>query len=266
MTPTHQPWKILFYAVEGFAKTTIGAHAHKPFMLMGQAETGYADLLAAGRVPSVPGKRVDKFKQSLDVLDALADNHGDVETVVMDSMTTFEDMVMEEVCAEHFGGDWGPGGFQSYGKGYAMVSTEWMKLLSRLDKLAQSGCNVLMLAHAAIKTFDNPTGASFKRFSVDLYDSEKASTLQATKAFASDILFGNFLTIVEVGKAEAKKNISEQKGKGIGDTVRMLYCERRDTWDAKNRRGLPPSMELQGDYPEMCAQFWSAINGTEATQ
>lgn len=262
MQASPQPLKILFYAVEGFGKTSMGAHTNKPFMLMGQAETGYSDLLAAGRVPAVPGLRVDTFKQALDTLDSLAKDHGDRQTLVVDSLTTFEDMVMDEVCREHFSGDWGPQGFQSYGKGYAMVSTEWMKLLARLDKVAQSGLDVVMLAHTAIKTFDNPTGASFKRYSVDLYDSEKASTLQATKAFATDILFGNFLTIVEVGKAEAKKNIADQKGKGIGDTVRMLYTERRDTWDAKNRRGMPPEIELVNDPTQTWAQVWEAITNT----
>lgn len=258
--PAMQPLRLLVYAVEGFGKTTIGAHSDSPFMLMGQAETGYNDLLAAGRVPAVPGKRVDTFKDALAVLDELTKSRGSIKTVVVDSLSTFEDMVMEEVCTEHFGGDWGPTGFQNFGRGYATVSAEWTKLLSRLDRLAQSGCNVIMLAHAAITTFDNPQGASFKRYAPALYDAEKVSLRGATNAFATAILFGNFLTVVDIAKAEQKKNVAEQKGKAVSsDTVRVIYTERRDAFDAKNRYGMEAVFKLPDDPTGSWEAIWSQI-------
>lgn len=257
-------FRIVLHAVHGFGKTTIGAYAPKPFMLMGNGETGYDVLLAAGRVPAVPGARVEKFADALNVLDMLAAGRGDIETVVIDSASTFEDMLMSEVCTKHFDGDPGPNGFQSYGKGYGIVSTEWMKLIARLDRLAELGCNVLVLAHTATTSFKNPMGADYKRYTIDLYDSEKASTQAPLNQFADAVLFGNFLSVVEVGKGEQRKNIAEQKGKGIGDTVRMIYAERRDAYDAKNRYGMTPSFELPDDPSQAWARVWQEIVGKDA--
>ena len=45
------------------------------------------------------------------------------------------------------------------------------------------------------------------------------------------------------------------KVKGIGGTDRVLYAERRDAFDAKNRYGMPPEV----DVPDDPAQIWTTI-------
>lgn len=258
------PYRIMLYAVEGFGKTTFGAFCPKPFIVMAGSETGYDVLHDHGLVPSIPGARVSTFSELLATLDSLSTDRGDVETVVIDSLSTAESMLMDEVCEKHFGGDWGPQGFQSYGKGYGTTETEWLKFIARLDRLWQRGCNVVMLAHTAVRSFTNPEGADYKRYTPDLYDSERASVLRTTTQFADAVLFGNFLTVVDVSKEQKNKNVAEQRGKGTAGTTRVVRTERRDAWDAKNRYGMPDTIDIPNDPTQMAAAIWSHIKKEQA--
>lgn len=258
------PCRILLYAVEGWGKTTFGAYCPKPFIIMAGAETGYDVLAAGGLVPEIPGARVSTFPELLETLDALANINGEVETVILDSLSTAEQMLMDEVCEKHFGGDWGPHGFQNYGKGYGITDTEWSKLIGRLDRLCRRSMNVVMLSHTAIRSFTNPEGADFKRYTPDLYDSERASTLRATTQFADAVLFGTFVTVVDVAKEQKNKNVAEQRGKGVAGTTRVVRCERRDAYDAKNRYGLPETIDIPNDPSQVAATVWSHITKENA--
>lgn len=262
--PARPPFRVLLYAVEGWGKTTAAAYAPKPYILMGRGETGYDTLLAAGQVPEAPGAVVETFDEALARLDALTTARGSIQTVVLDSASTFEDMLMDEVCTKHFDGDWGPQGFQSYGKGYGIASTEWMRLIGRLDRLHRSGCNVIIIGHAAISTFRNPSGADYKRYTIDLYDSEKASLLAPTKQFCDAVLFGNFDTLVELPKAEKKKGVADQRGKGLGVDERVVHTQYRDAWDAKNRHGLPAVIRVTDDPAQAWTHVWGLLSGSQA--
>lgn len=258
------PLRILLYAVEGWGKTTFGAYCPKPFIIMAGSETGYDVLSAGGLVPEIPGARVSTFPELLETLDALANINGEIETVILDSLSTAEQMLMEEVCSKHFGGDWGPQGFQSYGKGYGITETEWSKLIGRLDRLWQRGLNVVMLSHTAVRGFMNPEGADYKRYTPDLYDSERASVLRTTTQFADAVLFGAFVTVVDVAKEQKNKNVAEQRGKGVAGTTRVIRTERRDAYDAKNRYGLPETIDIPNDPSQVAATVWSLIKKENA--
>ena len=55
-------------------------------------------------------------------------------------------------------------------------------------------------------------------------------------------MFANFETFTKSDNAKAVK------GKGFSSGLRKLYCEKRAAYDAKNRFGLPESINL--DYEE----------------
>ena len=244
--PTAEPPRLVVNAVEGWGKTTIGAYAPKPAILMARGETGYATLANAGRVPVVPSAKVDSWGALLGMIDGLAADPQGIETLVLDALVGFEALCHEHVCNRDFGGEWAEKGFLSFHKGYELGSKEWLILLARLDRLREThGVMVILLSHARVKPFKNPLGEDFDRYEADAHH----KTWGATAKWADASLFGTFLTVVD------KKPGEKTKGKGIGGTDRVVYTERRDGYDAKNRYGMRESF-LLSDNP---AESWGII-------
>jgi hypothetical protein len=247
--------RIVLTAVEGFGKTSLLAHAPSPYIMMARGETGYDTLLSANLVPAVPAAVVEEWPQGLATLDALIENPQGIKTLGIDAMGGMERLCHEFTCRTMFNNDWGDSGFTSFNKGYEASVTEWLKLLQRLETLqTRHGIVVVMLGHSKIKTFKNPLGADFDRYVCDVHD----KTWAATARWADVVMFGNFLTIIDKEK--------KGKGKGIGGTDRVLYTERRDAWDAKNRFGMAPEIWLEGGPSNAWSQVWSEIVRDKSVQ
>lgn len=246
------PPRIVLNAVEGFGKTTIGAYAPEPALLMARGETGYRTLLGAGLVPSVDAADIETWSDLLGVLDEMIAGPGAHKTLVLDAMGGFERLCHETVCTRDFGGDWGEKGFGSFQKGYDVAVNDWLQLLSRLDRLrAAKGTIVLLLSHCKVSTFKNPAGPDYDRYISDLHH----KTWGVTAKWADAVLFGNFFQVVEEKKG--------RRAKGIGGTDRVIYTERRDAWDAKNRYGMAEQIDLSGDPAESWDTLWRAIRREE---
>jgi len=241
--------KLVLAAVEGFGKTTFGAWAPSPFILMARGETGYDTLLSAGRVPQVPAALSESWSETLEWVESLIADPQGVKTMVLDAYTGFERLCHEHVCVRDFGGNWGEHGFNGFKRGIDNALSDWIGLLNRLSKLNEThGVSIVLLSHVKVTTFKNPMGMDYSQFSPDGND----KTWAATARWADVMLFGNYLTIVD-GKANQKA------GKGIGGTDRMLYTERRDSFVAKNRYGLPPELLLPNDPAAMWSTVWDLI-------
>lgn len=252
--------RAVLYAVEGWGKTSALAHAAKSAIIMGSGETGYDTLLSGNRVPRIPRVLCESWEEDLAIADSLIADQQGLDIVFWDSLGTHERLCHDFVCRTRFGGDWGEHGFLSFNKGYDIAVSEWLKLLAKLDQLNQKGVTIVLLGHSKVKPFKNPLGADFDRYICDVHE----KTWAATARWADAVMFGNFSTIVEASKREERKNVAERKGKGIGGTDRLLYTERRDGFDAKNRYGMPECLEIGNDPSQVWAQIWSAITGTEA--
>lgn len=239
--------RIVIDAVEGFGKTTIGAYAPEPLILMSRGETGYDTLLASGLVPQVPAEEITDWADLLGWVEALANDAQGRKTLVLDTLGGFERLCHEHVCRRDFGGDWTDKGFANYQKGYELSVTDWLGLLSRLDRIRAIGVTILWVAHARVQTFKNPLGPDFDRYVCDCH----SKTWSATHKWADAVLFGNFLTVIDNEQKAAKRG----KGKAVGGTDRVLYTERRDAYDAKNRFGMPTEIWLE-DGP---SASWSIL-------
>jgi len=241
--------KIVFYAVEGFGKTSTGAYADNPIIVKGPRENGYDILLKYDRVPNVPSRDVTAWPELRKVTQAIAGGTHDRKWIVVDSASVMEAMCRQYVCDTYFKGDWGEHGFASFGKGEDRVAVEWMSWLTDLERATDRGMNVLLLCHTAVKTMKNPEGADYDAFQPDLRDKTKAPT----NRWANAILFGRFVTAVVTDKRSAKENVAEQKGKGVGGTDRIIRCENRDAATAKNQMGFPDTIDVPNDRTQAFA-------------
>ena len=247
--PTIVP-RLVLTAVEGFGKTTTAAYAPRPVMLM--AENGYDTLLSKDKVPAIPAISIPDWPALLDHLNALLQHLDGFDTIVLDAISGFERMLHQHGTDRDFSGDRGERGFLGYMRGYEVAAMDWVGMLARLDILStRHNKNVILLGHMSIKGFRNPTGADFDRYTCACHQ----KTWEPTRQWADAVLFGNFLTIM----ADESQAARSGRGKAIGGTDRVIYTERRDTHDAKNRYGMPPEIWLSDQPDENWKSVWDAI-------
>lgn len=255
-----QPPRIVVNAVEGWGKTTIQAFAPKPAILMADGETGYLTLLAAGLVPVVDRVMLSSWPDVLAVVDRFIAEDTGHKTLCFDALGGFERLCHAHVCARDFGGDWGERGFNSYQKGYDVSVNDWLQLLQRLDRIRnERGITIVMSSHCKVKTFKNPMGADYDRWVSDVHD----KTWSVTSKWADAVFFGNFFTVVEGGKL-ATGDKAGRKGKATAGTQRVVYAQRRDTYDAKNRYGIAESFDMPDDPSQGWNTIWAQITNGKA--
>lgn len=242
--------RMILYATEKFGKTSFASFAPDPIVLMVR-DTGYDTLLGAGSVPAVRAAEVNEWQALLSTVRGVSG----CKTLVIDGITGAEKACQEYICNTHFGGDWGEHGFAAYAKGYDLAATEWLKLLSALDRLRDSGIMIVLLGHARMKQVSNPMGANYDHFEPDCHPKAWAGCAK----WADAILFGKFHSIVEISKREAAKKIAEQKGKAIGGTQRVIFTEPHDAFVAGNRYSMESEIWIQGGPESMWDQVISQI-------
>jgi hypothetical protein len=240
LAPTTAP-RVVLNCVEGWGKTSTGAFAPSPVILCAAGETGYQTLRGAGLVPDIDGAVIETWPDLLATIDGLTADCP-YETIILDALDGFESMLHGLVTQRDFDGDSGPKGFLKYHKGYDRAVNDWVAMLAKLDRLHAQGKAILLLSHVAAKATKNPMGEDFDSYVSTIHHKVWA----ATKRWADAVLFGKFHTVVT--KLDGKK-------KGIGGTDRVLYCEQRDAFDAKNRYGMPAELDIPADP----SQVWNTI-------
>jgi len=244
--------RVVIAGVEGVGKTSIPVFGPNAAIIMAKGETGYMTLLQANRAPSVDATLVNTWDDLFLVLDGLiAMQELPYNTLGLDARGGFEQLCHQHVCSNEFDGDWGEKGFTSFQRGYKVAQPEWLKFLAKLDAINAKGCAIFMLAHTVIKPFRNPLGADYDRIAVDAHE----KTWGPTHKWADAVLFYTFVTVVE------KLDRNKTKGKAIGGTDRVIYTERRDAWDAKNRYGMPESLDIPDDPSQTYNVIMNAIKG-----
>lgn len=242
-----QPPRIVLNAVEGWGKTSCLAYMPKPLLLMSKGETGYDTLAGNGLAPEIPAELVESWEGLHKILDMLAKEESlPYKTLGLDATGGFEKLCHEYVCRTEYNGVWGDKGFGSYQKGYDVSITEWVKMLSKLDRIRNKGVMIMLIGHSKIGQYKNPIGNDFDRFTSDMHQKTWGVTLKWVDA----ALFGKFVTITE-GKKESKK--------GVGGTDRIIYTEHRDAYDAKNRYGMPPEIDIPNDPSKIWETIWKHI-------
>lgn len=227
--------KAVLYGTDGIGKSTFASKAPYPLFIDTEESTKYLDVR---RVEPAPKNWMELANYVMEVANSSAEL---CKTLVIDTADWAERMCIQHVCDKHQKNgieDWG------YGKGYTYVYEEFGKLLNALTAIANNGINVLLIAHAVLKKFEQPDeNGSYDRYTLKLNDSPKTSIANMVREWADIVLFANYKTrVVEVdGKMKA------QGGQ------RVMYTTHTPAWDAKNRFGLPD--ELPFDYAQVANLF-----------
>jgi hypothetical protein len=240
-------YRWLVYGAEGVGKSSLAADAPSPIFM--DIDDGSAGLDVAryqfrdgdgGHVPLT-------YQEVIDAIDDLTKNEHTFKTLVLDTADRLESLMWKHILnresepsalnksgkkfhsIEEFG----------YGKGYQLAVDEWRDLCRRLDLLrTQRGMTIVVLAHAQIRTFKNPEGEDYDRYSLRI--NEKAGGF--LREWADTTGFACF----EEGGSKLDPNA---KAKGFSTGRRLLKLTRTATFDAKTRLALPESVELDPAHP-----------------
>jgi hypothetical protein len=225
-----KPDRILLVGTEGVGKTTFAAEAPSPIFIC--AEDGLPPVL--GEVPRFPTP--ESLADVLDAIRTLIREQHEFRTFVIDTIDWLEPVIWRELCTRN---GWQDIESPGYGKGYVAAAEEWRKLLGALDVLRQrKGMEVILLAHAAIRTFQNPAGGDYSRYEAKL--NKNACAL--VKEWTDTNLFAIHEEFVRLDKGKETR-------KGVSTGRRVIHTERTAAWDAKNRYALPPELPLcYADY------------------
>lgn len=215
------PLKVLILGAEGVGKTTFVAEAPKVRIL---------DLDRGSYEQDVERVEADTFEEVLEwIEDARTD--ATVETLAIDSLSRLEAFITTKVCGP---GD--VGGLATFGGGYGKGDDAalqyWRQVIGALDRLSQTK-HVVLVGHTTIKTFSDPLGPSYDRFTLGLR--EKAAA--PIKQWVNYTLFA---------RAEVSTRVQEKTKKtlGVSSGLRYIYTDNNPAYDAKHRGNLPAQIPL----------------------
>ena len=227
--------RTLLYGIDGIGKSTFASQAPSPIFV--PTEDGAAGLA----VPQFP--LCESWEDVLACLRTLCREKHDYKTVVLDTADWAQALAIQHVVQRDFNGDMQA--FDAYGRGYKMLMVEWLKLLAALDYTRRRiGAEVIVIAHAVIRTFKNPVGDDYDRYQSNLIDTPSTSVWARTKEWADIVLFATYEVAVR------KESPRSPKGKGIlkggHQGARVLHASPSAAWDAKVRAGweLPEKLPL----------------------
>ncbi len=231
-----KPLKVVVYGAEGIGKSTFASHFPAPLFIDTEGSTDHMDV-ARTETPT-------SLAMLVGLLNDLKANNQGFKTLVIDTIDWAERLCIEAVCAknaktgiEEFG----------YGKGYTYVYEEMGRILNLLSDIRDTGMNIVLTAHAAIRKFEQPDEmGAYDRWELKLINAPKCNSCAMVKEWADMVLFANYKTYAVAADKDGKKF----KARG-GE--RVMYTSHDPCWDAKNRFGLAP--ELPFDFGQIAGLF-----------
>jgi hypothetical protein len=223
------PPRVVVHGEEGVGKSTLGATAYNPIFMP------FEDGLAGIETNSFP--LLTTLADTKAAIAVLLNEKHEFGTVVVDSLDWLQDKVVwPEIAKRH-----GKNHVQDipYGAGYNEAAQVFAELLSSLDELRHKrGMAILLLAHSQVKRYEAPDSEPFDKIEIKLHK----KTTELVKEW-SDIL-GHAYHETAIKK---ETNGFNTRARGIATGRRMLRVAGSASASAKNRYGLPDTIDLSWD-------------------
>lgn len=218
--------KTVIYGPEGIGKSTLASQFPDPLFIDTEGSTSGMDVARFDRPTS--------FTMLMQQIKYVNEHPDICRTLVIDTADWAEQLCIAEFCAkkqitgiEDIG----------YGKGYVYVAEDFGRMLNLLEDIKQKGINIVITAHAQMRKFEQPDElGAYDRWELKL----QKKTAPLLKEWADMVLFCNYKTIVvNVDNQGAAKGKNKAQG-----GKRVMYTEHHPCWDAKNRHGLQPELDM----------------------
>lgn len=233
----HKAPRLIVYGTHGVGKTSLAAGA--PNAVLVPTEDG-ADEIGVARFPLCTS-----FEMMMDALADLAYEQHDFSTVIVDSLDWAERLVWDYTCRQN---KWASIEQPGFGKGYVEALTNWYEITKMVNVIRDRGIGVIMLAHAEVKHFDDPTTDGYDRYQPSLHKGASAKLQEIADA----VLFMSWKIVTN----EVKEGFGRKITKGMGNGSRLLFTEERPSALAKNRYSMPYKIEL----PNAPQDMWAALS------
>lgn len=224
-----KPVKVCVYGVEGIGKTTFASQFPEPLFFDLDKGSAQLDVSRVTDITSWP-LLMGNIKE-------VYDNPTICKTLVIDTADAAERMCIDYIC-----GKFNKKGIEDfgYGAGYTYLVEEFARFLVQLDACIGQGINVVVLAHAVLKTVTLPEEmGTYDHWELKLSSKTTNKVAPLVKEWADLLLFANYKTIL----------IEDGTRKKAAGGKRIMYTTHTTFADAKNRFSL--AEELPFDYNEI---------------
>lgn len=229
------PNRVLYYGSPGTAKSTFGAYATRPLFLLTPGETGLLTLVSYGRAPECDYLEPRSWGEAMNYLAEIARTPSDHRTIVVDTVNGLEAMCHESVAASKFGGSMQK--YLDFDKGPAGAVVEWRRLFAGLDLIRQTrNVGIILLAHSAAKRIKSPDSDDYDMTLPLIHDKFRPALMQWAD-----------ITVFARRVVGTRKEGLRTKADYLGDL--QLITTEGATHEAKNRVGLPPTLDIPPDDP-----------------
>lgn len=223
------PPRQLIYGVGGVGKTTFATSSPRALLLPIAGEDGI------GLLPVAAFPTAETWADVMAAFREVYDAAHDYDVLALDSLDRLEALVWAETCRRYGKSDIEAFG---YGKGFLLALDVWAELLKGLDAIRRKRLmQVVLIAHAEIRRFDDPNADPYDRYQPKLHKGASALVVE----WADLVGFCHYETLVKRSDAGFNKSVA----RGIGSGRRVLGVEERPSYIAKNRYQLPATLPLE---------------------
>lgn len=222
-----RPHSLIVFGPPGVGKSTFAASAPEPLFLDVDDRTAHLD---------VKRLKVLSWEDILEAFRLVARGELPCKTLVLDTLDHAELLLHKHICEQQGVPtieDVGKG----YGKGLVVALGEWRRLATGMEAIRTRGVNLVLLAHAHVKLFKNPTGEDYERIELKL--DKRAHNFLRERVDA--VGYAGHDTVIVKDKAD------KAKAKATGKTT----------------LSFKPSAAVEtkrfAKYPETCALSWEAL-------
>lgn len=248
--PKFTPPRIYLYTVEGWGKTTFGAYALKPAILMGGREDGYEVLKGLGQVPNSPCAKIESWDDFVATLSNIAkmDDPG-FKSLVIDAVNGFTSLCNDKIKLRDY--DNKKKKFENYKNGHDVVADEWNLALCQIERIHAKGIMIIFLDHVKASIVKNPMGDDYDSFGPDTYK----YTTAHLKKWCDTVLFGKYETYVN----KVDKDTGKGKALASSGTERVVLTQSNDAYAAKNRYHMPSEIKIPNDHTQVFNTIFNHI-------